>query len=108
MPAQSPPGRIRFGTSSWSEKAWGGVFYPAGLPAGEQLGIHLVPLRQVLLRLHHPAPLCIGACELTTPGSGLRRRHDCPAQLARQSGQTHLKVHVPLPQLPPVHENIEE
>ena len=40
MPAQSPPGRIRFGTSSWSEKAWGGVFYPAGLPAGEQLGFY--------------------------------------------------------------------
>jgi uncharacterized protein YecE (DUF72 family) len=32
------PGRIRFGTSSWSEKAWAGVFYPPGLPAGEQLG----------------------------------------------------------------------
>lgn len=31
-------GRIRYGTSSWSEKAWSGVFYPAGLPAGEQLG----------------------------------------------------------------------
>lgn len=30
-------GRLRFGTSSWSEKAWSGVFYPAGLPAGEQL-----------------------------------------------------------------------
>lgn len=28
---------IRYGTSSWSEKAWTGVFYPAGLPAGEQL-----------------------------------------------------------------------
>lgn len=30
-------GRIRWGTSSWSEKAWAGVFYPLGLPAGEQL-----------------------------------------------------------------------
>ena len=30
-------GRIRYGTSSWSEKAWAGVFYPRGLPAGEQL-----------------------------------------------------------------------
>jgi uncharacterized protein YecE (DUF72 family) len=30
-------GRIRWGTSSWSEKAWAGVFYPPGLPAGEQL-----------------------------------------------------------------------
>jgi uncharacterized protein YecE (DUF72 family) len=32
-----PAGRLRYGTSSWSEKAWSGVFYPAGLPAGEQL-----------------------------------------------------------------------
>lgn len=31
------PCRIRFGTSSWSEKAWAGVFYPAGLKAGDQL-----------------------------------------------------------------------
>jgi uncharacterized protein YecE (DUF72 family) len=30
-------GGIRYGTSSWSEKAWAGVFYPAGLPAGQQL-----------------------------------------------------------------------
>lgn len=30
-------GTLRCGTSSWSEKAWDGVFYPAGLPAAEQL-----------------------------------------------------------------------
>jgi uncharacterized protein YecE (DUF72 family) len=33
-------GTIRYGTSSWSEKAWGGVFYPEGLPAGEQLAYY--------------------------------------------------------------------
>jgi uncharacterized protein YecE (DUF72 family) len=30
-------GRLRFGTSSWSEKSWAGVFYPPGLPPGEWL-----------------------------------------------------------------------
>lgn len=30
-------GSVRIGTSSWSEKAWKGVFYPEGLPAAEQL-----------------------------------------------------------------------
>ncbi len=29
--------RIYYGTSSWSEKSWKGVFYPKGLPVGEQL-----------------------------------------------------------------------
>ena len=33
-------GRIRYGTSSWSEKAWSGAFYPPGLPAGEQLAYY--------------------------------------------------------------------
>ncbi|MGE3881488.1 MAG: DUF72 domain-containing protein [Planctomycetota bacterium] len=31
------PGRLRYGTSSWSEKSWTGVFYPEGLPAVEWL-----------------------------------------------------------------------
>lgn len=31
---------IRYGTSSWSEKAWAGVFYPPGLPTGEQLSYY--------------------------------------------------------------------
>ena len=31
-------GRLRYGTSSWSEKAWAGTFYPAGMPAGAWLG----------------------------------------------------------------------
>jgi uncharacterized protein YecE (DUF72 family) len=31
-------GRLRYGTSSWSEKSWVGVFYPDGLPAAEWLG----------------------------------------------------------------------
>ena len=30
-------GRLRYGTSSWSEKTWHGSFYPDGLPAGEWL-----------------------------------------------------------------------
>lgn len=30
-------GRFWYGTSSWSEASWSGVFYPPGLPAGEQL-----------------------------------------------------------------------
>lgn len=30
-------GKLHYGTSSWSEKAWDGVFYPAGLPASAQL-----------------------------------------------------------------------
>ncbi len=30
-------GRLRHGTSSWSEKSWDGVFYPRGMPAGEYL-----------------------------------------------------------------------
>ncbi|MCC7011526.1 MAG: DUF72 domain-containing protein [Planctomycetes bacterium] len=33
----SVSGRLIHGTSSWSEKAWEGVFYPAGLPAAERL-----------------------------------------------------------------------
>lgn len=32
--------RLRLGTSSWSEKAWQGVFYPAGLRPGDQLGYY--------------------------------------------------------------------
>jgi uncharacterized protein YecE (DUF72 family) len=30
-------GRIRYGTSSWSEPSWTGVFYPAGMAAAQQL-----------------------------------------------------------------------
>jgi uncharacterized protein YecE (DUF72 family) len=30
-------GRLRYGTSSWSEKSWAGVFYPDGLPPGDWL-----------------------------------------------------------------------
>ncbi|MBM3987423.1 MAG: DUF72 domain-containing protein [Planctomycetes bacterium] len=30
-------GALHFGTSSWSEKAWDGVFYPSGLAPAEQL-----------------------------------------------------------------------
>lgn len=33
-------GRLRYGTSSWSEASWKGVFYPEGLPAGEQLSYY--------------------------------------------------------------------
>lgn len=40
-------GRIRFGTSSWSEKAWAGVFYPAGLPPSEQLAFYATQFHSV-------------------------------------------------------------
>lgn len=30
-------GRLRHGTSSWSEKSWSGVFYPEGMPPGDWL-----------------------------------------------------------------------
>lgn len=30
-------GRLRYGTSSWSEKSWSSVFYPEGMPPGEWL-----------------------------------------------------------------------
>ncbi|MFO1054578.1 MAG: DUF72 domain-containing protein [Planctomycetota bacterium] len=30
-------GRLRYGTSSWSEKSWVGVFYPEGMPPGDWL-----------------------------------------------------------------------
>ena len=31
------PSRLRYGTSSWSEKSWLGVFYPEGMPPAEWL-----------------------------------------------------------------------
>ena len=40
MEAGARKGRLRIGTSSWSEAAWKGVFYPAGLPVGEQLAYY--------------------------------------------------------------------
>ncbi|MGA0868392.1 MAG: DUF72 domain-containing protein [Planctomycetota bacterium] len=33
-------GHLRFGTSSWSEKSWSGVFYPEGLLPGDWLGFY--------------------------------------------------------------------
>jgi uncharacterized protein YecE (DUF72 family) len=33
-------GRIRWGTSSWTEKGWNGVFYPPGLAPRDQLGYY--------------------------------------------------------------------
>lgn len=40
-------GELHFGTSSWSEKSWAGVFYPPGLPAGMQLGHYATQFRTV-------------------------------------------------------------
>jgi uncharacterized protein YecE (DUF72 family) len=40
-------GTLHYGTSSWSEKAWDGVFYPAGLPAAEQLPWYATQFRTV-------------------------------------------------------------
>ncbi len=36
----STPRSVRFGTSSWSEKAWGGAFYPQGTKAGDFLTLY--------------------------------------------------------------------
>src|SRR5215213_3528075 len=36
-----------YGTSSWSEKSWAGVFYPAGLAAGGQLAHYATQFRTV-------------------------------------------------------------
>ena len=30
-------GTLRYGTSSWSEKSWEGIFYPAGLKPAQYL-----------------------------------------------------------------------
>jgi uncharacterized protein YecE (DUF72 family) len=40
-------GTLHYGTSSWSEKAWDGVFYPAGLPASAQLPHYATQFRTV-------------------------------------------------------------
>lgn len=36
----SVAGTLRYGTSSWSEKSWDGVFYPKGTPAGDYLSYY--------------------------------------------------------------------
>ncbi len=40
-------GEFLYGTSSWSEKSWAGVFYPEGLPAGAQLAHYATQFRTV-------------------------------------------------------------
>ena len=40
-------GEFLYGTSSWSEKSWAGVFYPAGLAVGEQLTHYATQFRTV-------------------------------------------------------------
>lgn len=40
MAAPLTPGDIRFGTSSWSEKTWEGVFYPKGTRPAEYLAYY--------------------------------------------------------------------
>ncbi|MBK8180919.1 MAG: DUF72 domain-containing protein [Planctomycetes bacterium] len=40
-------GEFLYGTSSWSEKSWAGVFYPDGLPAGAQLAHYATQFRTV-------------------------------------------------------------
>lgn len=66
------PGRIRYGTSSWSEKAWSGVFYPAGLPAREQLPFYAQRYDTVEADVTYyrvpDAPLVRGWAERTPPG----------------------------------------
>jgi uncharacterized protein YecE (DUF72 family) len=38
---------FHYGTSSWSEKSWAGVFYPEGLPAGAQLAHYATQFKTV-------------------------------------------------------------
>jgi uncharacterized protein YecE (DUF72 family) len=40
-------GELFYGTSSWSEKSWAGVFYPAGLAVSEQLSHYATQFRTV-------------------------------------------------------------
>jgi uncharacterized protein YecE (DUF72 family) len=40
-------GRLIAGTSSWTEKAWNGSFYPAGVAAGEQLAYYATQFESV-------------------------------------------------------------
>jgi len=40
-------GEFLYGTSSWSEKSWAGVFYPAGLAASAQLAHYATQFRTV-------------------------------------------------------------
>ena len=43
----SAVGEFLYGTSSWSEKSWTGVFYPEGLPPGAQLSHYAARFRTV-------------------------------------------------------------
>lgn len=40
-------GELLLGTSSWSEKSWDGVFYPAGMAPGDYLGFYAQKYRTV-------------------------------------------------------------
>lgn len=40
-------GTLLYGTSSWSEKSWEGVFYPAGTAAGDYLGFYATKFKTV-------------------------------------------------------------
>lgn len=45
--AERAPGRYWFGTSSWSEASWDGVFYPPGTPMAGQLPFYATRFRAV-------------------------------------------------------------
>ncbi|MBI5489967.1 MAG: DUF72 domain-containing protein [Deltaproteobacteria bacterium] len=63
-------GRLLFGTSSWSEKAWDGVFYPAGLPAGDRLSHYATQLATVEADVTYyrvPSPAMVSAWQRKTP-----------------------------------------
>jgi len=65
-------GRLYFGTSSWSEKAWDGVFYPAGLAPAEQLPFYATQFGTVEADVtYYRVPdrrLVSGWAERTPPG----------------------------------------
>ncbi len=61
-----------YGTSSWSEKSWAGVFYPSGLAAGDQLAHYAAQFRTVEADVTYyrvpDAKLASGWARKTPPG----------------------------------------
>ena len=63
-------GRLLTGTSSWSEKAWDGVFYPPGLRAGERLSHYATQFSTVEADVTYyriPSPAMVAGWREKTP-----------------------------------------
>jgi uncharacterized protein YecE (DUF72 family) len=68
------PPTLRLGTSSWSEKSWNGVFYPAGLPARDQLAHYARSYRAVEADVTYyrvPSPAMVRGWRDRTPADFL-------------------------------------